>query len=251
MSTRTQTRRGADSFIKLSRNFEQDMAGCSLEEIGLMSLLLTSRMVTAAGVVYRRHEWAEMPESSNDRVIKTLDSLEAKGKIVQSHNDILIRSWIRWNCFEFPNMMKAVTYAVEHQTTTPLIRTVIATELLRKDIASVATAESKSASQETKKTGGRKYAKGQEAHYLALEKVWMALFDKGLPEAHTITGDASSPHPQMLDDILESDDFKESHDAIVEKNWQCIHGPIAEAIKERLSGSGNVTQLEHRKSKSS
>lgn len=240
MSARTQARRGTDSFVKLSRNFGDDMADCTLEEIGLMSLILTSRMVNNAGVCYRLHEWADYPDSTGDKVLKLLDGLEGKGKIVCDGNHVLIRSWVRRNCFDAPNLMKAVAYAVAHQETTALHRIVLATELLRKDIASLPQPPAPTGKP---KSGGRQYARGQQAHYMALQNVWTALFDQALPAASEITGSTESPNEAMLGHIVASDDFRTCHTALEEKSWVSIHPPIAAILRERLAAPTGVATL--------
>lgn len=233
------TRRGDDAFAKMTRGFERDMENCTLGEIGLMSLLITSRAITPVGVVYRRHEWAQLPGSSDEQIAKLLEGLEAKGKIVQARNDVLIRSYLRRNAFATPNMLKAARYAIQHQVTDPLLRTVLATEMLRLDVASI---EVKTSSQGSPQNPGRVYAKGRDAFYQAAQAVWTELVEAPLPPAVTMRGSTDEPNGQMLEQILASEDFQESLPQLQRRDWGCVHPQIAAALVGNLGG-GSVTPI--------
>lgn len=231
-------RRGDDSFVKMTRSFERDMENCSLAETGLMSLLITSRSINPVGVVYRRFEWSELPGSSTEQIDKLLSGLEEKGKIVRVRNDILIRSWLRWNTFAAPNMLKAARYSVQHQVTQPLFRTVLATEMLRKNVVEV---EAKEPSRGTAQNSVRTYSKGRAAHYEAAQLVWTELVEQKLPSAETMDGSVSSPNPVMLEQIVNSEDFQAALPELQRLNWRCIQPDIASAIREKLGRGGIAT----------
>lgn len=220
-------------FVTMTKSFEEDMADCSLAEIGLMSLLITSKATTPVGTVYRRHEWSELPGSSADTVTKLLEGLEAKGKIVRDHHEILIRSWVRHRCFSTPNFLKACKYTLEVQMRAPLLRVVVASELLRKDIASI---EPAAPVRGSKDSAGRVYTKGRTAHYEALELIWDELTGQKLPPAETINGSITEPNATMLDHLMGTRDFEHALAELENRNWVCIEPSLAVAIRERLHG---------------
>lgn len=220
-------------FVTMTKSFEEDMAHCSLAEIGLMSLMITSKATTPVGTVYRRYEWAELPGSSEDMVEKLLDGLEAKGKIVRAGHEILIRSWIRHRCFGTPNFLKACKYTLEVQMREPLLRVVVATELLRKDVASI---EPAVATRGSKDAAGRVFSKGRSAHYEALELIWNELTGQKLPPAETITGSVAEPNPVMLDHILGTRDFEHALPKLEKRGWVCVEPSLANAIRDKMHG---------------
>lgn len=226
-------RKSTTGFVTMTKSFEDDMAECTLPEIGLMALLITSKSTTPVGTVYRRHEWAELSGSSDETVTKLLDGLEAKGKIVRDHHDVLIRSWVRHRTFATPNFLKACLYPLQVQVGTPLFRTVVATELMRKDIASISTA---AAVRGTKDSARRVYPKGRDAHFQALELIWEELTGQKLPAAETITGSLDAPNPTMIEHIVNTRDFAQSLPELDQRNWVCIEPAIATALREALHG---------------
>lgn len=232
-------RRGDDSFVKMTRSFESDMENCSLVETGLMSLLITSRSINPVGVVYRRFEWSELPASSTEQIDNLLGGLEEKGKIVRVRNDILLRSWLRWNAFAAPNMLKAARYSLQHQVTDPLFRTVIATEMLRKNVAQV---EVKEPSRGSTQNASRTYSKGRAAHYEAAQMVWTELVEQELPPAETMDGSTREPNPVMLDQIVNCEDFREALPELQRRNWRCVQPEIASALRTKL-GTGGIATL--------
>ena len=220
-------------FVTMTKTFEEDMADCTLAEIGLMSLLITSKATTPVGTVYRRYEWAELPGSSEETVEKLLEGLEAKGKIVRTGHEILIRSWMRHRCFGTPNFLKACRYPLEVQVREPLLRVVVATELLRKDIASI---EPAVATRGSKEATGRVFSKGRTAHYEALELIWEELTGQKLPPAETITGSVTEPNPTMLKQLIETRDFEHALPKLDQRDWVCVEPSLATAIREKLHG---------------
>lgn len=233
------TRKDTTGFVTMTKAFESDMADCTLAEIGLMSLLITSKAATPVGTVYRRHEWAEFPGANEELVAKLLDGLESKGKVVRDRHEVLIRSWMRHRCFASPNFLKACLYPLQVQVRSPLFRTVIATELLRKDVASIAPAQ---ASRGVKGSAQRLYPKGRDHHYQALELIWEELTGKQLPPAETITGSLEEPNQVMVQHILETREFSEALPELDARNWECIEPTLADALRSAFHGS-NVAPL--------
>ncbi|MFL0579563.1 hypothetical protein [Dietzia sp. 179-F 9C3 NHS] len=226
-------RKGTEGFVTMTKSFEADMANCSLSEIGLMALLITSKATTPVGTIYRRFEWGELPGSSESEVTKLLDGLEAKGKIVRDHHDVLIRSWVRHRTFDTPNYLKACLYPLQVQVGSPLFRTVIASELLRKDIASIQVSPPV---QGKKQSSGRTYARGRDAHYEALSLIWGELTGKELPPAETITGSVKEPNPTMVEQIMATRAFEQSLPELDKRNWVCIEPSIAETFRMAVHG---------------
>lgn len=221
-------------FVTMTKSFEDDMADCTLAEIGLMSLMITSASTTPLGSIYRRYEWGSLPGSSEEMVDKALEGLEAKGKIVRSGHDILIKSWVRRRTFITPNYLKACLYPLQVQVKDPLMRVVLATELLRKDIASIEPAAQVRGS---KDAAGRTYAKGQQAHYQALELIWEELTGKGLPPAKEITGSVEEPNQEMVGHILDMREFPEAVKELDKRRWVCVQPSLAEHIREAFYGA--------------
>lgn len=226
-------------FVTMTRAFEADMSECTIAEIGLMSLLITSPATTPLGNVYRRHEWEEFPGSSDDQVFALLEGLESKGKIVRDNHDILIRSWLRHRTFSTPNYLKSCLYPLQVQVRSPLLRTVVATELLRKDVAGIPKAPPTKGS---KQSPSRVYTKGRDAHFQALELLWEEITDQKLPPAETITGSVTNPNPEMVEQLIATRDFAAAVPELERRNWVCVHPELAEVLRATIQGP-NVAPL--------
>lgn len=158
---------------------------------------------------------------------------------MRDNHDILIRSWLRHRTFTTPNYLKSCLYPLQVQVRSPLLRTVIATELLRKDVASIPTAAPVKG---TRQAPSRVYTKGQDAHFQALELIWEEITDQKLPPAETITGSVTEPNPDMLQQLVSTRDFAEAVPELELRDWVCVNPSIAQALKAAIQGP-NVASL--------
>jgi hypothetical protein len=209
-------------FVMITRSFEADMVAdeCDLTEIGLMTLLLAHPETKQIGALRRPNEWDDQ-FGGRDRVSAVLEGLQVKGKVVLEGYLILAISWLRRNGFDKPNYFKSGIYALSTQMTTakaPLIRMVIATELLRLQLSDKTTAE----------------LDKSRMHQIAAE-YWMELTGRDLVAHTAMTGSLEVPQPTMLEQIVEMPGAVDAYRKLQERNWSVLHPQLREPLERALA----------------
>lgn len=73
--------------------------GFRFDEIAYFMFILSSKATTPLGSLYLQHEWKDIEGTHPDHAANCLGALEKEGKIVLDGYFILVRSWMRRNCF--------------------------------------------------------------------------------------------------------------------------------------------------------
>jgi len=220
-------------FVMITRSYEADMVtdGCSLEEIGLLSLVLAHPETKQVGALYRPNEWDDQ-FGGRDRVTAVLEGLQDKGKVVLEGYLVHVISWVRRNGFDKPNYLSSGLYSLSTQITStkaPLIRMVIATELLRLRLSDKTPAE----------------LEKSRMHRIA-SQYWMELTGCDLVSHSAMSGSLDHPQPTMLEQVIDMPGAAEAYRKLGDRNWSVIHPQLREPLERGLSiryDSGRVATL--------
>ncbi|MGU3586233.1 hypothetical protein ACLBYD_24080 [Rhodococcus sp. C26F] len=216
-------------FVPVVKDFWKEMAaeGCSFSEIGYFALILTSKATTPVGSLYLQHEWGDIEGTNPDHAEKSLDSLERRGKIVRDGYYILVRSWIRRNCFTNPNYLKAGLYPLQNDIDSPLLRFVIGSELLRLDLSSL------------------EPTKAQNLHASA-SLLWAEITESELPPPNAMTGDLNHPNDYMIGALATMPGIDSAAAELDRRNWCVVKEELRVPLQKALAQVRNVTPFQAR-----
>lgn len=216
-------------FVPVAKDFWKEMAakGCSFSEIGYFALILTSKATTPVGSLYMQHEWSDIDGTNPDHAEKSLDSLESRGLIVRDGYYILVRSWIRRNCFNNPNYLKAGLYPLQNELDSPLLRFVIGTELLRLRLSDLDP------------------VKAKNMHDSA-SVLWAEITGGELPPSAAMTGDINNPSEYMISVLTSIPGIETVAVELDRRNWCVVKEELRAPLQKALSQVRNVTQLQAR-----
>ncbi|WP_137726169.1 hypothetical protein [Prescottella subtropica] len=216
-------------FVPVVKDFWKEMAaeGCSFSEIGYFSLIITSKATTAVGSLYLQHEWGDIEGTNPDHAEKSLNSLEQRGLIVRDGYYILVRSWIRRNCFNNPKYLRSGLYPLQNDVDSPLLRFVIGTELMRLRLSDLP------------------LDKAQNLHDSA-SLLWAEITGNDLPPIAAMVGDINDPNQYMISALTSIPGIETVAVELDRRNWCVVKEELRAPLQKALAPVRNVTPLQAR-----
>lgn len=198
--------------------------GFHFDEIAYFLFILSSKATTPLGSLYLQHEWSDIEGTHPDHADKCLTSLESAGKIVRDGYFILVRSWMRRNCFTNPKYLKAGLYPLQNEITSPLLRFVIGSELLRLDLVSMP------------------QQRAENLHASAA-LLWEEITGRRLPRATSLSGDLANPNTAMIVALTEMPGVDQAIDGLNARAWAPVKDELRRPLQDAIGGASTVTPI--------